>query len=404
MRAGGACRRAPGRDRLQRGASAGGRRAAGGGAGDARGRGAGRGLCDRHGAARALPRAGRTDEEAAPHLGGALGLAEALGLTEVFAQTLTSKSMRSRRTGSPRRASCSRGRSPWSPTTSGRRACGVQQPRRRLRVARPLRRCGRDSRRGSSSRAGSATGCGRGLPRRPDQCARPARPLGRRARARCPGRGNPGFGAPADLMAHIVEVVCWRGRVPKARAQLEGLNFGIRVMQSRSAFGVFEAMVLRDEGKPRAALESLDRALSVIEELGVMFLTTKLGSSRHWSRRGSRATGKRSTSCCAHRETAGRRPAAAPRRARASLQGPAVGRSGSLTRPQSAVSRARDAVLSRRYAAPARRAARVRRPGTRGGAVVRRRTRETFARLDARPWLERVDRRNTPAAVVGAVG
>ena len=96
-------------------------------------------------------------EEAAPHLERALELAEALDLDEVFAEALTSKAMlltyRNRLTesgillegaiarGARERPACAR-------------AEGVQQPRRRARVVRPIRR--RIRRPGSQPRPGAS--------------------------------------------------------------------------------------------------------------------------------------------------------------------------------------------------------------------------------------------------------
>ena len=80
-------------------------------------------------------------------------------------------------------------------------------------------------------------------------------------------------------LTHLVEIDCWRGQVEQARARLGRLPKSLQEedVQSRSTFTVHEAMVLRAGGKPRAALEALERDLRQgLEELGVRFLTVKL--------------------------------------------------------------------------------------------------------------------------------
>ncbi len=80
-------------------------------------------------------------------------------------------------------------------------------------------------------------------------------------------------------MTHLVEVFCWRGDLAEAKARLETYAAANTEdeLQSRTAYVLHEAMVLRFEGKPRAALETLERDLAqVVEELGVTFVVTKL--------------------------------------------------------------------------------------------------------------------------------
>ena len=80
------------------------------------------------------------------------------------------------------------------------------------------------------------------------------------------------------LLLHLVAIDCWRGKHAEARARLESLA-SVRDsedIQSWSAYALQEAMLLRTEGKQRAALELLEPVLSRREELGVTFLTSKL--------------------------------------------------------------------------------------------------------------------------------
>jgi class 3 adenylate cyclase/tetratricopeptide (TPR) repeat protein len=81
------------------------------------------------------------------------------------------------------------------------------------------------------------------------------------------------------LLLHLVAVDCWRGKVAEARARLESLA-PVRdadMAEQSGAYAVHEAMVQRAEGKPQAAIETLERMLSRQEELGVTNLVIKLG-------------------------------------------------------------------------------------------------------------------------------
>ncbi len=83
--------------------------------------------------------------------------------------------------------------------------------------------------------------------------------------------------AARGLEVHLVEVDCWRGRPADARSRLDRAD-DIRTAddpQARTGFAAHEAMVLRAEGKPREALEALAPVLSS-SELPVTFLTIKL--------------------------------------------------------------------------------------------------------------------------------
>ena len=179
-----------GRDRLPRGPSARGGRAARGGARDARRARSptrtsaavaaqlGRFLVldrqhdARRSAARARARAGR-------------GARPAGGLRPGADEQVAP--LHARATGSRRRASCSRARSSSRSTTTCTPPAfrAINNLAVELRVARPLRGRRRDLRPGPRARAqGRRPGLGGDLPPRPDQRARAARALGRGARAR----------------------------------------------------------------------------------------------------------------------------------------------------------------------------------------------------------------------------
>jgi len=76
---------------------------------------------------------------------------------------------------------------------------------------------------------------------------------------------------------HLIEVECWRGQAADARERLERLD--IRETddrQARASLALYKAMLLRVEGNPRAGLEALDPSLSQ-GALPITFLLVKLG-------------------------------------------------------------------------------------------------------------------------------
>jgi predicted ATPase/class 3 adenylate cyclase len=215
--------------------------------------------------------------------------------------------------------------------------------------------------------------------------------------------GIPGAEHLQNLKVHLIEIDCRRGRVAEAREQLERLNLlASDDIQSRSAHDVFEAMVLRHEGKPRAALESADRALSVLAELGDVFLNMKLAlveALESALQAGDRA---RVDELLRHVEALrpGERPAlldAHAHRFRGRL-------SGDPTAFEAAEKRFRALETTFFLAVTQLEHAEQLTSLGRGGEAepLFEAARETFARLDARPWLERVDRRTDRAAAVAA--
>ena len=82
-----------------------------------------------------------------------------------------------------------------------------------------------------------------------------------------------------QLMLHLAQIDCWQGRISNARARIDA-HADARSSDSVQiviGFDVHEAMVLRMEGKPRAALEAAERAIAGRDALGITFLTVKLG-------------------------------------------------------------------------------------------------------------------------------
>ena len=80
------------------------------------------------------------------------------------------------------------------------------------------------------------------------------------------------------LLLHLVEIDCRQGKLAEARARLESFE---PVRDSEEVWGwttfaLHEAMVLRAEGNPAAAIETLEHVLSRQEELGVTNLIIKL--------------------------------------------------------------------------------------------------------------------------------
>jgi class 3 adenylate cyclase/tetratricopeptide (TPR) repeat protein len=81
------------------------------------------------------------------------------------------------------------------------------------------------------------------------------------------------------LLLHLVEIDCWRGNLAEGRARLEATATARESdnPQVWASYALHEAMLLRAEGKPRAALEALEPVLALREELGIRFLIVKLG-------------------------------------------------------------------------------------------------------------------------------
>jgi class 3 adenylate cyclase/tetratricopeptide (TPR) repeat protein len=77
---------------------------------------------------------------------------------------------------------------------------------------------------------------------------------------------------------HLIEIRCARGDVAAARALLERCDWmrDVDDPQAWSSHLIHEALLLRAEGSPAAALEVLEPVLAM-EELGITFLTKKLG-------------------------------------------------------------------------------------------------------------------------------
>ena len=77
---------------------------------------------------------------------------------------------------------------------------------------------------------------------------------------------------------HLIEILCARGEVTAARELLERCVWmrDVGEPQSWSSHVIHEALLLRTEGNPAAALDVLEPVLAT-EELGITFLTKKLG-------------------------------------------------------------------------------------------------------------------------------
>jgi class 3 adenylate cyclase/tetratricopeptide (TPR) repeat protein len=83
----------------------------------------------------------------------------------------------------------------------------------------------------------------------------------------------------ANMLMHTVAVDCWRGEVERAKSRLESLvpPGESDDPQVIAGLALHEAIILRAEGKPQAALEKLQTVLDASEALGVRFLVVKLG-------------------------------------------------------------------------------------------------------------------------------
>jgi hypothetical protein len=82
-----------------------------------------------------------------------------------------------------------------------------------------------------------------------------------------------------NLLVHLVAVECWRGNLEQGRARLEraGELEASESTEAVTAYRLHEAQVLRIGGKPHDALTVLEPVLEARSELGITFLTVKLG-------------------------------------------------------------------------------------------------------------------------------
>jgi tetratricopeptide (TPR) repeat protein len=80
------------------------------------------------------------------------------------------------------------------------------------------------------------------------------------------------------LLVHLMEIDCWRGDPQHARVRLERSS-GLKSHESvdyMASYRFHEALLLRTEGNARAAQETLDAALEARSELGTSSLPVKL--------------------------------------------------------------------------------------------------------------------------------
>jgi class 3 adenylate cyclase/tetratricopeptide (TPR) repeat protein len=79
------------------------------------------------------------------------------------------------------------------------------------------------------------------------------------------------------LLMPLVQIAAWRGELEKARGLFE--RYGAQSSDDAQSLGdrpVREALLLRLEGRPAEAVEHVEQALAAREELGSTFLTVKL--------------------------------------------------------------------------------------------------------------------------------
>jgi len=101
--------------------------------------------------------------------------------------------------------------------------------------------------------------------------------LGRWDEAIARAAETPESAAGATLLTHLASVYCERGDTARAMKQLEDPTLqASEDLQTRTALAVAEATILRKEGKLREALERAESARAAGDELGITFLTMKL--------------------------------------------------------------------------------------------------------------------------------
>ena len=221
------------------------------------------------------------EDEAARHLEVALALAEALNLQEVFIDALTTKSIvlvRRNRLEEAHillEASITRAVASSLPRAAARALnnLGVlhESSDRYREAADVIERALEQARRVGDSvwEFQLLTGCVSTLV----LLGRWDEALERAAEAERLPRADRDFG-----LTFLVEIDCRRGRLGDARERLAQYVDARHSdeAQERTTYALHEAMVLRIEGKPRAALETLEPVLESRAELGIAFLTVKL--------------------------------------------------------------------------------------------------------------------------------
>jgi tetratricopeptide (TPR) repeat protein len=232
---------------------------------------------------RYLVLAGRL-EEATPHIENALSLAEGLDLPEVLTQALVSKSIVLIRQNRLEEA-----RILLEAALAKAEAEGLTQAAARASNNLAVLFESRDRYAEASVAVDRGVAFARRIGDRPWEVQMLAGVLSTLVLL---GRWNEALELAADVAAaglvgvmneaqllHLVEVDCWRGQVEQARARLDGHPAAAPTgdPQTRSMYTLHEAMVLRTAGDARAGLEVIDRELTaVVDELGISFVTTKL--------------------------------------------------------------------------------------------------------------------------------
>ncbi len=194
-------------------------------------------------------------------------------------------------------------------------------------------------------------------------------------------------------LLHLVAVDCARGELAQARARLER-SAGLREAdddQARASYLLHEGMLLRAEGKPRAALEALDEARAALRELGISYLTVKLGVVETLETAFELGETARVEELLAMVESLrpGERPPlldAHARRFRAKLSGDAAGFAAAADRFRELELVFWLAVTELEHAELLAEAGR----GTEAEPLLAH-ARETFERLGAKPWLARLE-------------
>src|SRR5262249_32904393 len=87
-----------------------------------------------------------------------------------------------------------------------------------------------------------------------------------------------GMASVDHLLVHLVEIDCWRGDAERARSRLERNETPTHeTVDHKTGYLLHEAMLLHTEGNLRAAQEALEPVLEARSELGIGYLSVKLG-------------------------------------------------------------------------------------------------------------------------------
>src|SRR5262249_5630190 len=198
------------------------------------------------------------------------------------------------------------------------------------------------------------------------------------------------------LLVHLVEIDCWRGDAEPARSRLErNATKTHEGVDYRVGYLLHHALVLRTEGNLRAAQEALEPVLQARSELGITYISVKLGFVE--ALECAFELGDRDRLEELLQIIEGLRPGERPplldahaARFRAKLAGDAPGAERGFRRA-AGIFRERELVVWLAMTHLGQAEWRTNQGSPDDAQPLRAHARETFKRLEAKPWLQRAD-------------